>query len=195
LTAARLATTVISLFWERPSLALEKFGLDYDRAKYLQRRLGFSSEGRFSYGWSLTNIQGGVAHLQRTQWEQIVKDLKADFSCTQEVITYAADGQGSVTRPKIMQMFFQALLWFHEGCREEVDAMAIVKFCAVLESLACGTKERGIMSLANARLEIEDESEFRKTLHEIYGLGRSRTVHGTSEKLLHDLSDDRKFAE
>ncbi|MYD77313.1 MAG: hypothetical protein F4244_12100 [Gammaproteobacteria bacterium] len=195
LTAARLAMTVIALFWKDSSYALERIGLTYDRTEYLQKRLSFSFEGRFSYGRTWTHIPGGITELKKEEWEQIPKDLKINFPCAEEVIIYAADGQSSVTRPEIMHVFFQALLWFHEGCREKVDAMAIVKFCAVLEALSCGRKENGIFNLVNARLKINDEIGFRDKLRRIYKMGRSRTVHGTNDKLLHDWSDDRKFAE
>lgn len=197
LTAARLATTVIALSWQSPSYALEKIGLAYDRTAYLQNHLSFSSGDYFAGGSKLTHIQGGFTALKKEEWEQIAIDLETIYSCAGEVITYVARGQNSVTRPKVMDVFFQALLWFHEGCREKVGAMAIVKFCAVLEALAVRKKQgkRRIIELVKARLDIRDKNQFDRMLERIYGDGRSKTVHGTNNELWHDWSDERKHAE
>jgi len=95
----------------------------------------------------------------------------------------------------MMEALFQSLLWFHEGCRDEVDAMAIVKFCSAMEALACGGNEKRILKLAKARLRIRDEAQFVKDVRSLYRKGRSRTVHGTNDRLGHDWSESRGLAE
>jgi hypothetical protein len=101
-----------------------------------------------------------------------------------------------------MNTFAQALLWFHEGCRDEVELMAVVKFSACLDALASGGKSNGIRSLIRARLGMQDNKPIRKdgpTMHqaveEIYSSGRSRTIHGTNDKFGNDWSSTRALAE
>lgn len=102
-----------------------------------------------------------------------------------------------------MNTLLQALLWFHEGCRETVDAMAIVKFTSAMDSLSCGRKAKGIRELLTARVGFKDSDLLRKsggpTMKEavegLYSDGRSRTVHGTSEDLVYDLTERRRLAE
>lgn len=195
LTAARLATTLIALWWMSPSYALGEMGLAYDRAAYRQNLLVFSSQNKFGWSTSWSHIPGGVAGLNPEDWDKLVKDLGTTFSCAGEVITFVAHGENAVNRPKIMDAFFQALLWFHEGCREKTDAMAIVKYCAVLEALACTRNENGITKLVETRLIINDEKNFKERFRRIYRKGRSETVHGKNKELRHDWSDERKYAE
>ena len=73
--------------------------------------------------------------------------------------------------------------------------MAIVKFCSSMEAAAGGRGVKGIQNLMKARLTINDEDELRKNLKDIYGSGRSRTVHGTNNNLNHDWNDIRNRAE
>lgn len=195
LTAARLATTVIALWWMSPSYALGEMGLAYDRAAYRQNFLVFSSQNQFGWSTSWSHIPGGVAGLKPEDWDKLAKDLGTTFSCAGEVITFVANGQNAVDRPKVMDALFQALLWFHEGCREKTDVMAIVKYCAVLEALACKRNETGITKLVETRLIINDEKNYKEKFRRIYRKGRSETVHGNNKELRHDWSDERKYAE
>ena len=96
----------------------------------------------------------------------------------------------------MINALFQALLWFHEGCREVVDSMAIVKFCSSMEALACGKGIRGILGLVKARLRVVvDEDKLYKDVKRLYGTGRSATVHGTNDRLGHDWTDARSLSE
>ncbi|MYG67697.1 MAG: hypothetical protein F4206_13355 [Gammaproteobacteria bacterium] len=195
LTAAHIAMTVISLSWITPSYAMNDSGLAYDRPAYRQSYLVLFPENNFGWSISWSNFRNGIAGLSPKEWEELLIELKTRFSCAGEVITYLINGPDSVIRPEVMSMLYQALLWFHEGCREEEPAMAIVKFCAVLEALSCGRNKKGILSLANARLTITNRRLFGKRLGDIYKEGRSRTIHGTSKKLRQDLGADCRFME
>lgn len=124
-----------------------------------------------------------------------MSDFGSVFSCAAEAIEYATSGFVSGKRPDMMNSLSKALLWFHEGCRESVDTMAIVKFCSSMDALACGKREKGILSLIKSRLKVNDECKLKKEVNEIYSAGRSRTVHGTHSKLGHDWSDIRNRAE
>src|SRR5690606_2096598 len=96
----------------------------------------------------------------------------------------------------------QSLLWFHEGCRDEVELMAVVKFSACLDALASGGKSNGTRSLVRARLGMQDENPIRRdgptmrhAVDEIDSAGRSRTIHGTNDKITNDWSSTRALAE
>ena len=195
LMAARLATTAISLAWEMPSSALDVMSLTFDREPHRQTNFVLFPNNRFGYRTSWTQISGGITELTREEWENLVTEFEPIFNCTGEVITYVTFGRDAVSRPQLLNVLFQALLWFHEGCREQVDLMAIVKFCAAMEALSCGRNEDGILNLVKSRLVVKDENRFRKDLVRIYRDGRSRTVHGTSESLGHDWSESRQLSE
>ncbi|MGM5028986.1 hypothetical protein AB8B02_22460 [Tardiphaga sp. 862_B3_N4_1] len=101
-----------------------------------------------------------------------------------------------------MSTLSQALLWFHEGCREIDGAMAVVKFAASMDALSCGRRARGIRSLISCQLKIDDNFEItpdgltlKQALEQIYSEGRSRTLHGTNEKFAHDWTGIRDIAE
>ena len=195
LIAARLATTAISLAWEMPSSALDAMSLTFDREPHRQTNLVLFPNNRFDYRTSWAQVSGGITELTRKEWENLVTEFEPIFNCTGEVITYVTSGQDAVSRPQLLNVLFQALLWFHEACREQVDLMAIVKFCAAMEALSCGLGKGGILNLVGSRLVVKDENRFRKDLDRIYGEGRSRTVHGTSDSLGHDWSECRQLSE
>lgn len=100
-----------------------------------------------------------------------------------------------------MNTLAQALLWFYEGCSASTDLMAIVKFTATLDALACGHRQKGILQLINIRLGIQDCDEIspglnlKQAVKNIYKYGRSRTVHGTNHELRHDWSEIAVLAE
>jgi len=102
----------------------------------------------------------------------------------------------------MMNTLGQALLWFHEASREPVTLISIVKFSASLDALACGRKAVGIRQLIRARLGIKDDdaalkdgTKLKEVIDDIYGDGRSRAIHGTSDKLGHDWSMTSAVAE
>ena len=194
-TAARLATTAVAIAWERPSSVLDVMTLTFDQEPYRRRNLVFFPNGGFGYRTSWSHLSGGVTWMPEQEWVDLLAEFDTIFNCVGEVITYVTHGYDAVSRPELLNVLFQALLWFHEGCREQVDAMAIVKHCATMEALACGRRKRGILNLVRSRLIIRDETKFEKDLERIYGDGRSRTVHGTNDKLGQDWSADRQLAE
>ena len=194
-TAARLAMTAVALAWERPSSVLQVMTLTFDGEPYRRRNLVFAPSGGFGYRTSWSHLSGGVTWLEEKEWVDLLAAWNAVFSCTGEVITYVTHGRVAVSRSRLLNVLFQALLWFHEGCREQSDAMAIVKYCAAMEALACGRRKGGILNLVKSRLVIKDEIKFQKDLARIYNTGRSRTVHGTSDKLGEDWSEDRQLTE
>ena len=102
----------------------------------------------------------------------------------------------------MMNTLGQALLWFHEACRDSNNLMTIVKYSAALDALAGGRKAKGIRDLIHARLGIAETDSIRtngptlkQAVDQIYSDGRSRTIHGSNFKLGHEWSGTRGLAE
>lgn len=200
-TAARLAMTGIALRWAVSSKALDGFRLRVDPPVRRQRSLVFKPKVKTLSGGNLKGLPHGPT-ISPEDWAEKLTEYRDDFNVVGEAITYYLSPDGKVARPALMNCFAQALLWFHEGCRDEVDLMAVVKFSACLDALASGRKSSGIRGLIRAQLGIQDDKPIRKdgptmreAVDEIYSSGRSRTIHGTNEKIGNDWSSTRALAE
>lgn len=201
LTAARLAIAAVALLWATPSRALEGMNLLFDRRIHRQKSLSFIPGKIVLAGSRLSHMPHGP-WLKNGEWETEFAKHQDHFRVVGEILDYVINATGNVARPKMMSALAQALLWFHEGCRETVTLMAIVKYSAALDALACGGKSAGIRRLINARLGIQDSKPIRpngptlsQAVDEIYSDGRSRTIHGTNEKFIHDWSGTKGLAE
>ena len=79
--------------------------------------------------------------------------------------------------------------------------MSIVKFTASLEVLAKRKNSSGILELLKARFNmgeddlITPDKTLKKMVELIYNRARSRTLHGTNIKILHDWSSVETSAE
>lgn len=220
LTGARLAITAIALVWDQPSSTLERILTGFDRNPYSQHYACFGANGEFGSGWSRSVLPAGLSHMEpdcggpllakceglssrrgfRPQlcWKHLVSKHADAFKSVGEVISYVTRGEQAASRPKMMNAMYQALFWFHEGCREDVDAMAVVKFCSSMDALVCGKGEQVIQMLGRRQLSLDNKasrSTFRDLVQEVYLDGRSPTVHGNSEQLAHDASSRRSVAE
>jgi hypothetical protein len=201
LTAARLAMAAIALLWRNSSQVLTGMNLIFDRRLHSQMALTFIPGKVVLAGSRLSHMPHGL-WMKDGVWENVFADYSDHFQVAGEILGYILDPSGAVARPKMMNTLSQALLWFHEGCREGVAVMAIVKYSAVLDALACGGKAEGIRKLINARLGIQDNKAIRpngpmlqRAIDDIYSDGRSRTIHGTNNKLSHDWTEIRGLAE
>jgi hypothetical protein len=200
-TAARLGLTSIALWWELPSRALDGLNLLIDGAVVLQMSLVFVPEKITLAGSFMRGLPHGPS-IAPAVWVDILLNHKNEFSVLGELIEFYLSPNRKVDRPKLMNTFSQALLWFHEGCREKFDLMAIVKFAATLDILASGREAAGILELIKARLGPAPDDKFgtngqttKQAIKEIYGMGRSRTIHGTNDKFGHDWTSTRGFSE
>lgn len=200
-TAAHMAMVGIALRWETPSSTLSGFRLLVDAGVRHQRSLVFIPGVRSLAGGHLVGMPHGQT-ISPADWLAELATHRGDFDVMGQAIEYYLSPDGASSRPRMMNVLAQALLWFHEACREEVDLMAVVKFTATLDALASGGKSGGIRRLVNARIGIQDNQQIRKdgptlkaAVDEIYSDGRSRTIHGTNDKLGHDWSSTRRLAE
>lgn len=198
---ARLALAAIALFWLRPSSALEGMNLNYDGPGFLRTVVEFGSDnfkswhGAWSYHYPGYQMNDG-------KWGQILNDRTAFIGVTQRVLNYIADPLGDHACPEMLNVLALALLWFEQGCRETISSIAIVKLSAVLDALAAGSKSRGIKKLIAARLGLQESDPIRKNgpsvkavVDELYSQGRSRLIHGTSDRFGQDWSDSERVAE
>ena len=201
-TAARLALTSIALWWETPSSTLDGFNLLIDRNIRQQRSLGFVPGRRITL-WAM-RVQGRLhgPPVSPAIWARILADERNVFEAAGELIEFYLSPTGKVSRPNLMNSLAQALLWFHEGCREQVDLMAIIKFSAVLDALSSGDKAGGIKKLIKARLGTDPNDPIRsngqtvkQAIAEIYIKGRSDTIHGTNKNFTHDWTSARRLSE
>jgi hypothetical protein len=203
LTIARFALTAIALIWDTSSKALDGFNLSYDRTYYLQRTLSFS-------GGVIRGGGGGYSHnphgqfIDPKQWSVELQKFQDIFLVCGDVFEYILNPDThSSTRSKILDTFSHAMMWFYAGCRERDTLIAIVKYAACLDALACGRKAGGIQSLTTKQMGVErnktlfkhDPRTMKQVVEEIYDAGRSRTIHGTNDRLGHDWSTTRTQAE
>jgi len=200
-TAARLALTSIALWWETPSGALDGFNLRVDRIVRRLRSLVFVPGKVTLAGFSTLGRPHGPL-VAPAKWSDILVRNKGVFEVVGELIEFYLSPTGSLGRPQLMNVLTQALLWFHEGCRDQVDLMAIVKFSATLDALASGGRVPGIEKLIKARLgpgptdPIRTNGEtVRQAVAEIYSDGRSRTIHGTNDNITGDWTATRRLSE
>jgi len=201
LTAARMATAVISLFWAKPSSVLDGVNLLVDRSIRREKVLTFIP-GRIILAGSRMIGRPNEPFISKPDWEQSLADYDLVLKTTGEVISFYLEPTGNVRRPKLMNALAQAILWFHEGCRETVTLMAIVKLTATLDALAKGDKSGGIKRMITARLGPNPSDKFwadgttmEEGVKEIYSDGRSRTMHGTNDRIGHDWTSTRARAE
>lgn len=201
LISARLALATISLIWEKPSKTLDGLNLLFDREMHGKYTLSFTSDGLVLGGSAKSNMPH-APWVARDQLEEYLKEYTRRFAIAGEAIDYLLS-PSDANRPEMMNTLAHALLWFHEGCRESADLIAIVKFAAALDALAGGRgKTIEICKLINARLGITHDQKIHRdgrtlkwVVERIFNEGRSRAIHGTSDKLQHDWSETRRTAE
>jgi hypothetical protein len=160
LMAARLALAAIALLWKTPSKTLDGFNLSFDRKVHRQKELTFVPGKTVLAGSKLSHLPHGPS-LQPGEWEKELLANSTYFAVASEILEYCLSPTGKVRRPNMMSTLAQSLMWFHEGCRESVTLMGIVKFSASMDALALGKKASGIRRVINARLKIKDEAPIR----------------------------------
>jgi hypothetical protein len=202
ITASRMALAVVALAWDKPSSVLDGFRLLIDQNLRQLRVLTFDPNNVTLADARLSHLPSGYA-FKSGEWQVEAKRMAPLFAAGGEVLDFVTHATGEVSRPVLSNVLMQAILWFHEACREAIDAMAVVKFVAVLDGLACGNGEPEIRALLTARVGWADHDNIYKSggptmkqaVAQLYGEGRSRTVHGTSKRLSQDWSDMRGLAE
>ncbi|MER8437402.1 hypothetical protein NKH36_29430 [Mesorhizobium sp. M1312] len=199
LIAARLTLTSIALLWRMPSKRLDGFNLAYDRTVQFQIAMAFHEKHLLTSRTKIHLTADGDFDLKK--WDALIAESKDYLSIIAEITDYSLSF-ANVSRENLMRTLFHALLWFHEGCRDRSPLIAIVKFAATMDALACGGGENGILSLFEARLGLKsdarvfsDGTTLKSAVSVIYGYGRSRTIHGNNERIGTDWSNNSARAE
>lgn len=201
LTAARLALACAALAFETPSETLRGFNLHYDGPIHIQSAILFIPGKIILSGSRLSRRPTGPFILAK-DWQAELARMAGAFAACGEVLNNLVDPARSTSRPELLEALLQALIWFEKGCREVGDLMATVGFAASLDALGKGTKTNGILTMLEARLGITRTDPinpqgptFEAFVETMYSEGRSRTIHGTSQKIGYDWASTRGTAE
>ena len=199
--AAKLGMTAVSLLWERPSRALEGFGLLIDGSSLLQHYVVFGETGAMTYAQNRGHPVGSTWIIPE-EWPDIWNDNAWLIAPVTEFLTSLLDPCSPASRPKVARTLLFAMWWLYEACRAEAPLMAAAKFGACLDTLAGGQSEDRIMRLLEGRLGSRaddpvtpDGRTTRAVIKAIYGAARSQTLHGSNERYDHDWRGTRDLAE
>lgn len=201
LLAARLTMLGIALMWASPRKALQEINLVYDGPPYRQTYTYYQERPEMLGGSRWVNSLHGLS-LFGDAWEPLVANRSAWWTILGETIQFLLGDPKQVRRPKLMNSFAHALIWFHEACREPIPMIAITKFMSCLDALACGRRASGILALVSGRMSVNPDTPIRKdgpsfkiAIDDLYSQGRSRLLHGSSDRLGSDWENPRGLAE
>lgn len=198
---ARLALTALSLFWEKPSAALERLHLSVDPGSRTVARLFFVPSGKHVGGGSRRVGHGHGQSVSPKTLRAFLDEARDLLEVVGQLIECWTSADAYDHATPILRNLTQSLFFFSQGCREENDLMAIVKFISALEALAQGQKAAKIAVLLKARIpfkknaKIYADKDIDGVVDWLYSKHRSRTLHGTNPDILHDWSDARGLAE
>lgn len=206
--AARLALASLSLMWQNSTSALSGMNLLLDRKMRGQSVISFASDGLTSPNRWKSDMPH-APFVERKTLEELLKDFSSEFSIAGEAIAWLIEPSASHNRPKLLSVFAQAMMWFHDGCRETTDLKAIVSFASCLDILASGDGRTTIPKLIRARLGIQRDAKIHRdgltveeVINQIYDDARTRFIHGPIQrkkhvwggKLGYDWSETRDLA-
>jgi hypothetical protein len=203
LLAARLTLLGVGLMWATPSKALKELNLVYDGPPYRQTYAFFQDRPEILGGSRWAKSLHGVS-LFGDQWEPLVSKREHWWAILGETLEFLLSKDGHVARPKLMNTFAHSLIWLNEACREPTPMIAVTKFMASLDALAGGrgTDSGGIIDLVCARIGQDrnspirpDGPTFASAIKNLYKEGRSRLIHGGSDRLGHDWQNEKELAE
>lgn len=208
-TAARLALAAIALMWRRTSRVLNGMNLVDDRVVHNLHEITFHDSRLASWGVRNLHMPGGHG-LNAEKWASLQRDFADHFAVVGDLLKSIVDVITPPKRPNMTHALTHALLWFHQGCREDQPVIAITNFAATLDCLACGSYQEGIRDLIKARLGHDSKASLwlrggqtvDKAVEEIYDHARTATMHGRKDrkgkldsKPFHDWSPGRDRAE
>jgi hypothetical protein len=199
LMAARLALLSVSLVWTRPVSALKGLNLAIDGLSDMRTTLIFAGEHILG-GWTQEKLPH-APWSPREEWEDMIVAYGPAFLVADEAIGFVLARPGESARPSLMLALSQAMLWFHEACREPLDLMAIVNCAVALDALASGQRAKGIRKLICARLHIgpDDPCVGEQTpsdiVRQIYERTRNQATHGREPPFGRDWTRTRALAD
>ncbi len=198
LMAARMAMATLSLPWENSQQTLERMNMIYDGPPRSRHYAITTAIGGFGSGTSIVTTPFGQ-HSQEPL-KPVLAQFQPTFDVVGESLTAYVNPHATIRRPKIANAVFLSLWWFHEGCRESSDQMAVTAFAASLDALAAGGTARGIKELIEARLGVapstalmSDGRTAGSVVDAVYK-ARSCLIHGSSGDYLEDWTSLRTTA-
>lgn len=210
-TAARMALAAIALPWQQTSRVLDKMNLVEDRVARILPELTFDDAQVVSWGSRKSPPPGGQ-RLNADEWDRLQNDFAGHFIVVGDLLKSIVDTTNPPKRPETTHVLTHALLWFHQGCREDVPVIATINFAAALDCLASGKESRkDIKTLVKARLGVDADKALwvrgnqtaEQAVEEIYDHARNATMHGRRQdkngrpasKPFHDWGPARERAE
>lgn len=196
---ARLGQMAIALLWTLPSRVLDGFHLSVDHGPRFIRTISYIP-GRQSFGGTVRKGLPCGPSISPDRLNEILGDARGLLDVAGNMIACWTSADAYDQASPLLRNLAQAIHFFWEGCRDENDLMAIVKFTAALEALAQG-QEAGITALVTARLGFQKDDmilegfTLKQIIARIYKTGRSRTLHGNNPEILNDWSDTRGTVE
>lgn len=200
LLAARLAMTALSLLWERPQRPLEQMNLIYDGNMHHRRYAIMYGERGVGSSSSISLIP--QSYRASEPLRPYIENLEPTLNILGASISAYVDPHSAAARPRVSKALFLSLWWYHEGCKEPSDQMAVTAFAASLDALACGGHAGGIKKVLEARLGYKSSGALMKdgrstsaVIDAIYNAARSKFVHGSSVDYIEDWTKLRGTAE
>jgi hypothetical protein len=193
--AARVGIATIALGWNQPSLQAAQTGLLYDTG-LTRNRTTVMFNGSIFVGTNHEKLVRTGRFLLHADADAFLRNVDTPS----RVIGAALNSYLAVTsespKRKMEELLCNAMIWFDEACNEPLAFLGIVKFAAVLDTLAKGhlVQRRYPVSDMDAPF-LTDGTTARKLVQQIYETGRSQIVHGSKSELIDDLDSLRGRAE
>ena len=196
LIAARLAQTSITLLWLKPSRILGSMRVAGEHSTFMRDMIMSTPNARLGYHSELVG-------LNVVNCDDITKISSYDkqlFDLSGQMIACWTSNTEYSQASELLRGLSQALFFFWSGCNDD-ELMSIVKFTASLEALSPEQNCKAVLKLTKSRLNLEGEDpvtpnkNLKQIVKQMYNQARSRTLHGTNEKLLHDWSIVQAYSE
>lgn len=200
LRVARIAHAAVALLWETPSSVLGRMGLLFDGGMLKRHYVVLTDDGKHGSSSSISRMSGGA--LLPDNWNEVWLESGWFIKPIGEALASHLMPPGADSPSRILNALFLSLWWFHAACEEQSPLFAIVKFAASMDSLANGTKRKGITQLVESRrggepgtpLFVDGRTTY-DVIGEMHDTARSRTIHGTLDSVGHDWTETRTRAE
>jgi hypothetical protein len=186
--------------WNDPQAALQQMNLVYDAVPRRREYAVIYASGGFGSGSSWVTLPSGQHTTE--PFRAFIEDFRPTLEIVGDALSAYVNPHHSVSRPQVANALFLAFWWFHEGCRQTSDQMAVTAFAAALDALSAGGKAAGIKKLIEVRLGFKPNAAIMKdgrtvsmVIDRVYDGARSRFIHGSSIDFAEDWSSLRGTAQ
>lgn len=198
--AANLAITTLSLFMPSASQFHRSAFLSYDTVPRRKTAMSFIRDHAILPGSSITHHP--APPLDAEQFSKFLHENRAELGVAGNALRDGTMPDGQFAKRQVSRSLKAALTWFRRGCIEDDDRVAIIFLSSSLDALCKKGKAKEITELVCQTLGKEKtESPWNGAppihilVKDIYDDGRSRLIHGTSEKVNRDWGPLRVNAE